>query len=102
MARKRIFSRASPHVWLATSSGMWSMLPFEVKRELLQAIETVAAIRCSIALAAKVETMPPVEIVLEIWRSAKNDATIDGMTWVLAVSPYFVLRRPIASSDRAL
>src|SRR5215469_9666088 len=77
MNTKRIYSKTSEEIWLATSPATWSALPLSLKLSLLEGIERVAAARREIAGSAKVKSMPPVEVITEILRSPKNNDPID-------------------------
>jgi hypothetical protein len=83
----RTFSTQTNEVWLARGRAP---VPSAIVRPiLLDGLERIAAIRAEIAKAARVATMPPVEIVPYIWRHNNRLAhgamsilpTEDGVTF---------------------
>jgi hypothetical protein len=69
MRTKRIAAQGEDAVWLAAGPLLWSRLKLSTKQQLLTALERVAGIRSRLAQKSKVSTMPPIEIVAELWTS---------------------------------
>src|SRR5687767_5556105 len=87
MAPDRTFSTQTNEVWLAPGRAP---APSAIVRPiLLEGLERIAAIRADVARAAKIGTMPPVEVVPHIWRHDEGLAhgamailpTEDGVTF---------------------
>jgi len=78
---KIIASKITPEVWLRSGTATWSNLSLPLKRDLLAGLERIADLRRDIAIHAKIQTMPPVEIVSEIW--ATDTGTIDGRAGIV-------------------
>ena len=64
------------HVWLKARRQTWKSLAPRIKRTLCDAAKNVATIREAIGADAQVHSMPPVEIVAELW--AHGESTLDG------------------------
>jgi hypothetical protein len=75
---KIIFARETKDVWLRVGRLTWSDLPLWIKNEILEALDRIASIRSDIACHAKVQSMPPVIVVPQIW--AANGGLINGRT----------------------
>jgi len=75
---KIINSKGTPEVWLSIGILTWSRLPAHLKTDLLGALDRIAQIREHVARCAKVQPMPPVEVVGQIW--VTDNGIIDGTT----------------------
>jgi len=80
---KRIVADQTDAVWLRVKARSWSRLPEAVRESLLLGMERIAAIRLAIAKSAKVRSMPPIEIVPEVWSDGQG--LISGRTQMLAL-----------------
>lgn len=64
----RIYSEASRDVWLQhTGKLAWSRVPLTIKESLLTSLERIARIRDEIGADALVHSMPPIQVVPELW-----------------------------------
>ena len=75
---KEISSSITPDVWLKIGQLAWSRLPQAMRTRIQAALDALTGIRADIARAARVQTMPLIEVVAELWRNDTDDATIDG------------------------
>jgi hypothetical protein len=64
---KIINTPGSRDVLLRIGNLTWSRLPARLKKELLEGLIRIAGVRADIASQAKVPTMPPVEVIGQIW-----------------------------------
>jgi hypothetical protein len=71
-----VYPFRSDHVWLKTRRQTWKSLAPSIKRTLSDATKNVVTIREAITADAQVHSMPPVEIVAELW--AHGDAFMHG------------------------
>ena len=62
-----VFPFRSDHVWLRARRQTWKALAPRIKRTLSDATKHIVTIREAIAADAQVHSMPPVEIVAELW-----------------------------------
>jgi hypothetical protein len=83
MPDKRTAAEQTDAVWLRVNSRSWSRVPAAVRESLLLGMERIAAIRLAIAKSAKVRSMPPIEIVPEVWSDGQG--LISGRTQMLAL-----------------
>jgi hypothetical protein len=74
---KRVTSHLSQEVWLAVSDFEWLKLDNAIKVKFLLALENIAHVRQQISDSAKVQSMPPVEAICELWSIPENDTSID-------------------------
>jgi hypothetical protein len=82
--KHRIYSKRSPEVWLAVSKLAWSKLPLSLKARFLAGLERIATLRDQIGAAAAVSSMPPVQVVPELWYD--DDRCFDGCAGPLTVN----------------
>jgi len=64
---KRLYSKRSPEVWLTVGKLAWSQVPLSLKSRFLEGLERIAALRDQIGAAAAVSSMPPIEVIPELW-----------------------------------
>src|SRR5262249_51976589 len=84
---RRIYSGYDRYVWLTCSGAKWSALPTTVKNTLLGGLDRIAKIRADLSGTAKVKTMPPVEVVCELW--VMDTGTIPACgAWPLQVADH--------------
>jgi hypothetical protein len=74
---KRVTSHLSQEVWLTVSDFEWLRLDNTIKVKFLLSLENIAHVRQQIADSAKVQSMPPVEVICELWSIPENDTSID-------------------------
>jgi hypothetical protein len=79
---KFVFPFQSERVWLKARHRTWKPLAPRIKRDLCDAAKNVATIRDAISADAQVHSMPPVEIVAELWRT-NDDRFIFGRATAL-------------------
>lgn len=70
--KRYVFPIKSEKVWLKVGPLTWSMLPRGFKQMLIQGTENIARIREEISSSAKVRSMPPIEVVGELWKAKKG------------------------------
>lgn len=63
----RFYSKRSPEVWLAVGKLAWSQLPLSLKSRFLDGLERIATLRDQIGAAAAVSSMPPIQVIPELW-----------------------------------
>ena len=80
----RFYSKRSPEVWLAVDKLAWSQLPLSLKSRFLDGLERIATLRDQIGAAAAVSSMPPVQVVPELWYD--DDRCFDGCAGPLTVN----------------
>jgi hypothetical protein len=104
-----VFPVQADNVRLRVSSLRWSLLPEHDKDLLANGTRGIARVRKEIADSAKVRSMPPVEVVGEIWlydnkiiHGRTTPLTMDNETWIgvqlsaqVAVHPEMSLVRAI-------
>lgn len=83
-------------VFFAKKNSRWARLPRRHKEELKRAVANVERIRAQIGADAAVSSMPPVQIVDEIWVHPDWSGAIDGRTTPIVVngSTYFGAQLP--------
>jgi len=93
MAR-RIYSKRSPEVWLAVGKLAWSRLPLPMQSRFLEGLERIATLRDKIGAAAAVSSMPPIQVIPELWYDHERcfDAcagplVVDGTTMFGCIFP---------------
>jgi hypothetical protein len=64
---KKIVSGISNDAWLRVGTLVWSRFPASFQQEPLDGVKRVARITADITAKAKVDIMPPVEIVAQVW-----------------------------------
>lgn len=74
MARRK----ADPPVMLKRHLVRWRKYPIQIRQALSDGEKRVARIRLEIAKAAKVVSMPPIDIRDEIWRGRGYEKTVSG------------------------
>jgi hypothetical protein len=86
---KVIKAHSTNQVWLRIGGLTWSNLPLRIKDELLRSLDRIADIRGDIGSRAKVRTMPPVQVVGQIW-FADTGGIIDGRLHPLRLQKHVV------------
>ena len=81
---KRFYSKRSPEVWLAVGKLAWSQLPLSLKLRFFDGLERIATIRDQIGAAAAISSMPPIQVIPELWYD--NDRCFDGCAGPLIVN----------------
>lgn len=71
-----VYPFRSEHVWLKARRPTWRSLAPSIKRTLSDAAKNIVTIREAIEADAQVHSMPPVEIVAELWRH--EDSLVHG------------------------
>ena len=96
--KHRIYSKRSPEVWLAMGKREWSQLPLSLKARFLEGLERIATLRDQIGAAAAVSSMPPVQVVPELWYD--DDRCFDGCAGPLTVNGNTVFGCTLGAADR--
>jgi len=74
----RIYSQSSREVWLAVRKRVWSRIRPSIKLRLLDGLDRIVRVRDQIGAAAAVSTLPPVQVIPELWYG--DGYTYDGCT----------------------
>jgi len=80
----RLYSKRCPEVWLKMGKLAWSQIPLSLESRFLDGLERIARLRDQIGAAAAVSSMPPVEVVPELWYD--QDRCYDGCAGPLIVN----------------
>jgi len=80
----RFYSKRSHEVWLTAGKRAWSQLLPSLQARFLDGLERIAALREQIRAAAAVSSMPPVQVIPELWYD--NDRCFDGCARPLIVN----------------
>jgi len=100
---KVIPSKQTADVFLTIGGMTWSRVETSVRERLCDALETVARVRRSIAASAKVQSMPLVQIVPELWYDIDHESIIDGCAGPIRRGEYthFAARLPAQTATIA-
>ena len=79
----RLYSERSRYVWLKTGKVAWSQIPLTLQSRLREGLERIASLRDQIGAAAAVTSMPPVQVVPELWYD--DERCCDGCAGPLIV-----------------
>lgn len=63
----RLYPKRSPEVWLAVGKLAWPQLPLRLKSRFLNGLGRIATLRDQIGAAAAVSSMPPIQVIPELW-----------------------------------
>lgn len=85
-SRKKIIPIVGEQVRLSVGPVRWSLLPNTIKQQLLEGTKIIAEIRQEISQAAKVRSMPPVEVLDELWVVPGEAGSIHGRATPLSVN----------------
>ena len=80
----RLYSKRSREVWLKMGKLAWSQIPLALRSRLLEGLERTASVRDQIGAAAAVSSMPPVQVVPELWYD--DERCCDGCAGPLIVN----------------